>query len=301
MSTIIDCTCGKKLSVKPELGGKTVKCPGCGKMMTVPGVKPNKADTIQIRCQCSKTLSVKSAMAGKKGKCPTCGSIFDIPADSNSHGGQDPFGIPFADAATLPTNNAFWVELQKSAASTSSKSPLKASVGNAHGALSTNSFIQNERTTSDGRKSRTPIRSIFALFGFCVSLLYVFIGIFGILDNTGAFDSSELRDARAKSIAATEKYESEYMSNRRLERRSLQEVNGKPGGLIGAIKDFNDTVSDESTRYEIQENRQRRESQDSNSDESKTRQLMGCIVIFIVSLAICGFCFQYRFIRPLAS
>src|SRR5262245_32119314 len=33
----LTCTCKKKLTVKNELAGKKVKCPGCGKIVPVPG------------------------------------------------------------------------------------------------------------------------------------------------------------------------------------------------------------------------------------------------------------------------
>ena len=41
-------TCQKKLSVKPELAGKRVKCPGCGQVTLVPALVPANADLVTI-------------------------------------------------------------------------------------------------------------------------------------------------------------------------------------------------------------------------------------------------------------
>jgi DNA-directed RNA polymerase subunit RPC12/RpoP len=35
---VVACTCGKKLRARDDLAGKKVKCPGCGRLLTVPPV-----------------------------------------------------------------------------------------------------------------------------------------------------------------------------------------------------------------------------------------------------------------------
>jgi tetratricopeptide (TPR) repeat protein len=50
---VIACDCGQKLKTKEEHAGKRVKCPGCGKVLTVPGAAPavDKAEPSQPRRQ----------------------------------------------------------------------------------------------------------------------------------------------------------------------------------------------------------------------------------------------------------
>ncbi|MEM9646347.1 MAG: hypothetical protein AAF989_15255 [Planctomycetota bacterium] len=43
MPVRLKCSCGKTLSVRDEMAGKTIKCPGCSKPIRVPGGKPKAA------------------------------------------------------------------------------------------------------------------------------------------------------------------------------------------------------------------------------------------------------------------
>src|ERR1700731_4532437 len=41
MPITVNCACGKKYPVKDEFAGHRVKCPGCGQVLTIPGVQKN--------------------------------------------------------------------------------------------------------------------------------------------------------------------------------------------------------------------------------------------------------------------
>jgi uncharacterized protein (TIGR03067 family) len=49
MSIRIECSCGKKLSIKDEMAGRRVKCPACGVVLTVPKI-PTKAMLAEEDC-----------------------------------------------------------------------------------------------------------------------------------------------------------------------------------------------------------------------------------------------------------
>lgn len=36
MSVRLECSCGKKLSIKDEMAGRRIKCPACGAVLTIP-------------------------------------------------------------------------------------------------------------------------------------------------------------------------------------------------------------------------------------------------------------------------
>ena len=44
MPITLNCACGKQYPVKDEFAGQRVKCPGCGQVLTIPGVKKGGAD-----------------------------------------------------------------------------------------------------------------------------------------------------------------------------------------------------------------------------------------------------------------
>lgn len=100
MALLASCSCGKSFQAKPELAGKTVKCPSCGSAMKIPAAqaaatnaagakKPATAAaapaaaSIRVACTCGKAFAAKAELAGKRVKCPGCGEAIAIPANGN--------------------------------------------------------------------------------------------------------------------------------------------------------------------------------------------------------------------------
>ncbi len=129
MSILATCQCGKSFNAKPDLAGKTVKCPACGSALSIPKPEPKPAaDGIRVSCTCGRAFNAPPALAGKKAKCPGCGSVLSIPAigggleplsnvadplASDPLGSNDPFGLGGMDdrafasapASSLPSSS----------------------------------------------------------------------------------------------------------------------------------------------------------------------------------------------------
>src|SRR5579872_5779145 len=45
MPITVQCACGKQYPVKDEFAGHRVKCPDCGQVLTIPGVKKGNPDS----------------------------------------------------------------------------------------------------------------------------------------------------------------------------------------------------------------------------------------------------------------
>lgn len=74
------CHCGAQFMAKPELAGRTVKCPTCGQSFQVP--KPASTvsqSTFQVACQCGRTYQVQPTMVGRPVRCKACGQQFVVP------------------------------------------------------------------------------------------------------------------------------------------------------------------------------------------------------------------------------
>ena len=78
MSMKVSCACGAEFNAKPELAGKTVKCPTCGGSFNVPKAHA-PSPSIRVKCRCGSTFNAKSALAGKRVKCPSCGDAIAVP------------------------------------------------------------------------------------------------------------------------------------------------------------------------------------------------------------------------------
>ncbi len=108
------CECGKKLQAKDEFAGKKLKCPGCGKILTIPNpaaapppeeppappptqrapLPPPEltaelpppapaaapAAVVQFVCHCGRRLKARLADAGEAIDCPDCGRTLIVPA-----------------------------------------------------------------------------------------------------------------------------------------------------------------------------------------------------------------------------
>lgn len=129
MSIRATCQCGQSFNAKPELAGKTVKCPACGSALTIPKPEPKPtADRIRVSCTCGRSFNAPPALAGKQAKCPGCDSVLTIPAATGGLeplpnvadplaadplGGDDPFGLGGMDdgafasapASSLPASS----------------------------------------------------------------------------------------------------------------------------------------------------------------------------------------------------
>jgi hypothetical protein len=108
MSIPFGCECGKRLQAKEEFAGKKMKCPGCGKILVIPGGEPppearqrepaaapdengqNVAAgtpapapdpaVVQFVCSCGRRLKARREDAGAEIDCPECGRSLRIPA-----------------------------------------------------------------------------------------------------------------------------------------------------------------------------------------------------------------------------
>ena len=88
MPISLQCPCGKRYTVQSQLGGKTVKCGGCGKSLQVPiqeAVPVAQTDsTVNVTCACGQGMRVNSAHAGGYVNCPQCLQAIVVPGTSPS-------------------------------------------------------------------------------------------------------------------------------------------------------------------------------------------------------------------------
>ena len=105
MSTLT-CSCGVALNVGGIAAGKSVRCPKCQQVLTVPGAapavvtasavaSPGSSGAVaeqkqKLKCPCGQILGVKASMAGKQVKCPYCQKLLQVP------------GAPAAQAVPRP-------------------------------------------------------------------------------------------------------------------------------------------------------------------------------------------------------
>lgn len=77
-------SCGKSISVKPEMAGKKGRCPACKALLTVPSPtthkkEKSKTDSSHVICSgCGRQYPFKKEMAGKRARCKSCGTSFVI-------------------------------------------------------------------------------------------------------------------------------------------------------------------------------------------------------------------------------
>lgn len=80
MTIQVTCQCGKKLSAKPQLAGRQVKCPNCGESLVVPGStqKPTRK-ALQPTGDGLGDLLDEAGIANSVGaeSCPSCRSELD--------------------------------------------------------------------------------------------------------------------------------------------------------------------------------------------------------------------------------
>jgi len=106
MSVEVVCPCGRTIRAGSEMAGKRVKCPECGRPVTVPGASrptpDEKVATVATRCKCGRTIRAKKELAGKVVRCPECGDPVPIPDDASSGSfGNAPWAQPWDDLTPL--------------------------------------------------------------------------------------------------------------------------------------------------------------------------------------------------------
>jgi DNA-directed RNA polymerase subunit M/transcription elongation factor TFIIS len=107
MSISFHCECGKKLAAKESFVGRRLKCPGCGKVQTIPkaravatqlagagahkGVKTVFASPgfVHFACDCGRKLRARRADVGRDFDCPRCGTEMTIPAADGEAAGAN--------------------------------------------------------------------------------------------------------------------------------------------------------------------------------------------------------------------
>lgn len=94
----IRCECGQTLVARREQAGKLVKCPACGRSMSLEKVKDPQTLETKIRqrkppvpaapkpppagqdilCSCGESLRITADHLGKQGQCPACGALMKL-------------------------------------------------------------------------------------------------------------------------------------------------------------------------------------------------------------------------------
>lgn len=78
----ITCQCGGKFAANRRARGKRVKCPGCGKVLRVPGgestTQAPATGVFLLKCVCGAKLKIKKSALTSALKCPACGEPIRI-------------------------------------------------------------------------------------------------------------------------------------------------------------------------------------------------------------------------------
>ncbi len=76
----VTCPCGQRLVAKRRLAGKTVKCPRCGELSTMPSDSSSQPPKLEIACDsCGQRFVANAELAGRVVKCTTCGQPIGVP------------------------------------------------------------------------------------------------------------------------------------------------------------------------------------------------------------------------------
>jgi DNA-directed RNA polymerase subunit RPC12/RpoP len=125
MSISFSCECGKKLAAKDDFAGRRLKCPGCGKSLTIPA-RPAVATQlagshagagaagsgtrlvlrspgfVHFSCDCGRRMRAHLADIGQDIDCPRCGREMAIPLAN----GEAPVTATGGQARPQPTSKA---------------------------------------------------------------------------------------------------------------------------------------------------------------------------------------------------
>jgi hypothetical protein len=125
MSISFSCECGKKLAAKDDFAGRRLKCPGCGKSLTIPARRavatqlagshagPGAAGSgtrlvlrspgfVHFSCDCGRRMRAHLADVGQDIDCPRCGREMAIPLAN----GEAPATAKGGKAQSPPTSTA---------------------------------------------------------------------------------------------------------------------------------------------------------------------------------------------------
>lgn len=162
MASIVTCACGKSFKAKPELAGKLLKCPACGKGIQVPtagaSAQPARATPAQtaiaVTCQCGSSFKAPPSLAGKQVACPTCKNSLAIPDPNAAPPSDDIFGNdPLGDLGTF------------------SPDPLTFGAPAASGAMPSYGAAPSQRPATRTKKPGRVWKAV----------LYTVLGIFGVI------------------------------------------------------------------------------------------------------------------------
>jgi predicted RNA-binding Zn-ribbon protein involved in translation (DUF1610 family) len=125
MAIPFSCECGKKLQAKDEFAGRKMKCPNCGRVLTIPHPartapanaaatqakpRPVAAETmplpakapppqptaspplVRFVCSCGRKMKARQSDAGSEIDCPTCGRELTIPPHDTEVAPEPKFG-----------------------------------------------------------------------------------------------------------------------------------------------------------------------------------------------------------------
>jgi hypothetical protein len=89
MAILFACSCGKRLKVADQFGGKRCRCPGCGEIRSVP--EPSTADEETALFDVSPTAAGKSRRAATEIRAQRRSDIPEVlPADDDDEGAYEP-------------------------------------------------------------------------------------------------------------------------------------------------------------------------------------------------------------------
>jgi len=79
----VECACGERLKIVPDLLGRVLSCPHCGRRLRVALrfllMAGEMAPNITIQCTCGRFIIESTNKAGKRVTCGVCGQRFVLP------------------------------------------------------------------------------------------------------------------------------------------------------------------------------------------------------------------------------
>jgi hypothetical protein len=220
---------------------------------------PPSESKVTLCEDCGKQISKRAA------SCPHCGAPVGVGGNEYSSGNDgswqfkdlpdDYYKAPPIRKKTQQKNEEF-EDTNTSSRNTNTKRSKSSSLG-----------------TLEPRKTR------WHVLGYLILGYLMCAGLFGIMDNTGVFDSSESKLAQQEADAARDKYESEYAYNARRSHKLTQ----THGGLVGAVEDLNNEVRIRNRLNEFESKRQERDAYDQTRREHRQTMLMRSIAVFVLA------------------
>lgn len=105
----VSCQCGQQFMAQDHLEGTTVRCPSCGRGLTVSRPEPRAqasaapSRSIPVTCLCGRSYQVAADFAGREMQCKACGSVLRLPMPGAVSSSSDSVGDLFnASTASQP-------------------------------------------------------------------------------------------------------------------------------------------------------------------------------------------------------